>query len=221
MNIVLKKNSFLVFDLDDTLYYEFDYLKSAFLEIATLVDPNEANSLLEEMIVNYWGVKDVFGLLLRKYPSCRFSKENIINKYRNHMPVISFSRSANTFINYLDNNNIPFGIITDGRSITQRNKIFALGLTDKIKGLIISEEFGSEKPNLKNFKFFENNFSGFEFTYIGDNPKKDFIAPLELGWQVLCIKANKYHIHKQVGNTMPKEIKIFENYGELIVNYEK
>ena len=52
---------------------------------------------------------------------------------------------------YLKENNITIGIITDGRSIQQRSKLEALGLYEYTNQVVISEEIGSEKPNLKNY----------------------------------------------------------------------
>jgi putative hydrolase of the HAD superfamily len=42
------------------------------------------------------------------------------------------------------------GLLTDGRSRTQRNKIRALGVEKWIDEIVISEEFGSAKPNERN-----------------------------------------------------------------------
>lgn len=35
------------------------------------------------------------------------------------------------------------------------------------------------------------------FTYVGDNLKKDFIAPNALGWLTVCLKDDGRNIHKQ------------------------
>ena len=57
-------------------------------------------------------------------------------------------------LDVLKEKNIPAGLITDGRSVTQRNKLKSLGLLNYFKEVIISEEFGSEKPGLKELSFF-------------------------------------------------------------------
>ena len=36
-----------------------------------------------------------------------------------------------------------------------------------------------------------------DFTYVGDNPRKDFIAPNALGWQTVCLKDDGRNIHRQ------------------------
>ena len=89
-------------------------------------------------------------------------------------------------------------MITDGRSVQQRNKIKALGLSEYFDDVIISEEFGSEKPNINNYKYFVDKYGySYKYVYIGDNINKDFIAPNLLGWSTICLLDNGKNIHKQ------------------------
>ena len=46
------KNKYIIFDLDDTLYYEIDYLKSAYQEIASRIC-KEDNHLYNKMLKLY------------------------------------------------------------------------------------------------------------------------------------------------------------------------
>ena len=89
------------------------------------------------------------------------------------------------------------GLLTDGRSVQQRNKINALKLNAWFSEIIISEEFGSEKPNMNNYKYFEKIFGDGTYYYIADNINKDFISPNNLGWTTICLKDNGLNIHKQ------------------------
>ena len=100
----------------------------------------------------------------------------------------------------LKNQGVRIGLITDGCSVQQRNKIEALGLRRWIEeeDIIISEEFGSGKPALANFEYFMKRYPEcHDFTYVGDNLKKDFIAPNALGWQTVCLKDDGRNIHRQ------------------------
>lgn len=95
---------------------------------------------------------------------------------------------------------VRIGLITDGRSVQQRNKIEVLGLKRWIdeEDIVISEEFGSEKPALENYAYFMKRYlKCHDFTYVGDNLKKDFIAPNSLGWMTVCLKDDGRNIHKQ------------------------
>ena len=46
-------NPYIVFDLDDTLFQEVDYLKSAYKEIAKLVSPVDPEPVYSEMFERY------------------------------------------------------------------------------------------------------------------------------------------------------------------------
>ena len=217
MEFQLNKNSFIIFDLDDTLYAEVDYLKSAYKEIAALFTESDPDKLMDSMFNDYLLGKDVFSTLLSSFTKSNYNKSDLIKIYRSHIPEIRLAGNADLFIEFLRKNNIPLGLITDGRSITQRNKIKSLGLTDILKEVIISEEFGSEKPNETNFIHFEKKFSNKHFTYIADNTKKDFIIPDKLGWQMVCVLNNGKNIHPQELSMLPNNIILIKNFKELIV----
>lgn len=99
--------------------------------------------------------------------------------YRMHKPNIRLSESAVSAINSLKSSECIIGVITDGRSVQQRNKIEALGVNRWIieEDVLISEEFGSEKPTPANYEYFMKRYpESDEFMYVGDNLKKDFTS---------------------------------------------
>jgi len=218
MEFQLNKNSFIIFDLDDTLYPEVHYLKSAYKEIAALLTKSEPDKLERSMFNDYLLGKDVFSILVSSYPQSIYNKSDLIKIYRSHIPEIRLVENADLFIEFLRKNNIPLGIITDGRSITQRNKIQSLGLTDMLKEVVISEEFGTEKPNENNFKYFEKKFPDKQFTYIADNTKKDFVIPGKLGWQMVCVLNNGRNVHSQDLSMLPINTILINDFKELIGN---
>lgn len=183
----------VVFDLDDTLLNEIDYLKSAFLEIALFVDSE--NKLLYSQMLGWYENKDnVFDKIIEIYPNQVL--EQLIFNYRNHIPTIQFTEETINLLKDLKKQNCILGIISDGRSITQRNKLLNAGQFDLWDKVIISEEFGSEKPCEENYKEFDV-FGKADYYYIADNTKKDFIAPNKLGWTTVCLLDSGINIHKQ------------------------
>lgn len=184
----------MIFDLDDTLYYEIDFLKSAYREIASKIDHENMNSVYQKMIDSYSKNEDVFGYLVKHYN--KFSKNELLEVYRNHVPEISLNIGAKDLIDYCRLHSYKMGIITDGRSITQRHKLKSLGIIELMDKIVISEEMGSTKPNQKNFTCFSDE-ALCEYYYIADNPKKDFIAPKSLGWKTICLLDIGYNIHPQ------------------------
>ncbi|ANF51559.1 hypothetical protein A0O34_14060 [Chryseobacterium glaciei] len=187
------KNKYIIFDLDDTLMYEIDYLESAYLRIASMLDENNSGQLFEKMITSYKDKQDTFSLLETEYT---VSKHELLDIYRNHYPLLKVNEDVNFVLDYIKNKNYKLGLITDGRSVTQRNKLKALNIESLFDEIIISEEFGSTKPNENNYKVFMTD-TNMDYFYIGDNPKKDFITPNKLGWQTIALKDRGRNIHQQ------------------------
>lgn len=182
------------FDLDDTLYKEIDFVKSAYGEIAASIRHQEA---VQQMLDWYHEGKNAFAELINAY-GLDITVGECLQMYRNHFPNISLDAGVKEFLNELKENGAKLGLITDGRSTAQRNKITALGLDGFFDIEIISEEFGSEKPDLRNYQAVMDAFSNRQtYLYIGDNPAKDFIAPNQLGWDTLCLKNDGRNIHPQ------------------------
>lgn len=183
----------IVFDLDDTLIKEIDYLKSAFHEIANFVDCNDIN-LFDQMLNWYLVKQNVFENIQN-----RFSKINIQdlkNIYRYHFPDFDSNSKNRQLLIDLKQKKFKLGLISDGFSKTQRNKLKALAIEDLFDLIIISEEFGSEKPNINNFEIF-HQFETQEYFYVADNVVKDFVTPNKLGWQTICLLDNGQNIHQQ------------------------
>lgn len=197
----MENNSrYFIFDLDDTLFDEVDFLESGFKEIVKAFPIKEKrDKLLKQMIGYFYEKKDVFKWLddVFKEQLINCNKEKFLEVYRNHVPKITLKKDARELLNKLKKENLPIGLLTDGRSITQRNKIRALGIDGFFNDIIISEEFGTEKPNAKNYLFFSNKYPGHEFYFIGDNTGKDFIVPKQLEWKIFCLRDNGKNIHEQ------------------------
>ena len=197
------------FDLDDTLYKEIDYLKSAYREIASYAADycrgcSDSPIILsvkayEAMLLAYKEGQNAFERL-NAFLGINLPISQYLQIYRMHKPNIRLSKSAVSALNSLKSPECIIGLITDGRSVQQRNKVEALGLNRWIieEDVLISEEFGSEKPTPANYEYFMKRYpESDEFMYVGDNLKKDFIAPNALGWQTECLKDDGRNIHKQ------------------------
>jgi putative hydrolase of the HAD superfamily len=195
--MLFDKNSVVIFDLDDTLYKEIDFLKSAYCHIAHTLESSIKHNIYFEMLALHRQKAKVFEVILQKY-GLETSVADLITLYREHTPSIKPLPFVLQFLKKLKKQDIPIGLITDGRSQTQRLKLKQLGIEFYFNHLIISEEFGSEKPCQANFLDFQLHF-GIEkrFFYIADNPKKDFITPNQLGWTSIGLKDNGQNIHTQ------------------------
>jgi len=189
-----KSRKVVTFDLDDTLCLEVDFLKSAYQEIANYLDKSQNEQLYQSMLKDYFNHKNVFEELTLKY-NVEFT--SLLRIYRTHQPKLQLKQDVETLILKLKSLSIPLGIISDGRSVPQRNKIQALGLDKLIDDIVISEEFGYSKPSEKVFKYFMDKYPKSEYYYIGDNLKKDFITANFLRWKTYGIKDKGNNIHSQ------------------------
>lgn len=204
----------VVFDLDDTLYKEIDFLKSGYRKVAELVEKRfhfPANDVYYNLLSWYSRGENAFEKLNEKY---RLDNpiSDYLNVYRFHQPNMALTDDARETLIELKKTGVLMGIITDGREETQKNKIEALGLSEWINTdlIIINEEQKCFKPNHWGFdrimiKCFDKNIEAdAEFFYVGDNIEKDFIAPNELGWISVCLLDDGKNIHKQSFD-FPKE----------------
>lgn len=196
----------IVFDLDDTLYQEYDYVRSGFRAVSELVLRLSGFEAYDLMLAMYQaGNPDIFGSLLDDL-RLPINKLRLIKHYREHQPILHLAQAVADMLTTLKRAEHALGIITDGRSTTQRNKIRALGLETWVDEIVISEESGAEKPRPDNFLHFEKRFPDRHFAYVGDNLTKDFLAPNRLGWRTVCIlETREMNIHPQDFSTVSSD----------------
>ena len=191
----------VVFDLDDTLYKEIYYVKSGFNAVSNYISKLakwDRKIVFDKILNNYYSGGNSF-LETKKELKLNISIDKMISIYRSHKPSISLDEKTKNVLGILYNKNELKGIVSDGRLIQQQNKIYALGLDEYFRDIIISEEFGSEKPSKENYSHFKKSTEDVDvnYYYVGDNPKKDFISPNKLGWTTICLKDNGQNIHEQ------------------------
>lgn len=219
MAITINTKSIIIFDLDDTLHKEKAYLKSAFREISDKLRAEVGKDVFANMMQLYHAGEEVFGTIIEEYNIQESSKSDLLSIYREHQPNFKLEPDVADKLSEIKKQKIPTGLITDGRSLTQRNKLKGLGLTDYFDEILISEEFGSEKPNPKNFEYMQNKLKGENYIYIGDNIQKDFIAPNRLGWKTICLLGNGDNIHPQNFEDIDKKVKeptfVINDFSEI------
>lgn len=172
----------VIFDLDDTLYSEKEYIRSGYRAVEEYIgDANFAEKLWEEFKAGRSAINEALKRIGRydEVTEC-------VRVYREHKPAIHLYDGVRELIDELLNRGIKVGIITDGRPYGQRSKIKALGLEDL--DIIITDELGGvqfRKPCDIAFRIMTRRWrmSYENIVYVGDNAKKDFQAPRQLGMQ--------------------------------------
>ena len=171
----------VVFDLDDTLYSETDYVKSGFVAVGDELKrrygiANASTELLSMFEQNRVGVLDRYAEL---HGMTESEAKELVEVYRGHDPVLSLAKDVTTTLVNLRLSGMKLGIITDGRPVGQRKKIAALGLDSMVDKIVITDELGGvefRKPNPKAFELMceKLGVSPEHMLYVGDNPRKDF-----------------------------------------------
>jgi putative hydrolase of the HAD superfamily len=174
----------IIFDLDDTLYNEKDFVFSGFSEVANWIS-NESKNSFDEIFhamfndFNSNGRGHVFDNILEKYH--KKTKKNIrkcISIYRLHTPKISLSHETRKLLLKLKKK-YKLYVVTDGNKIVQKNKTQSLNLNTYFEKIFITYRYGikSSKPSLKCFEIIKNieKTNWEKIVYIGDNPHKDFV----------------------------------------------
>lgn len=176
----------VIFDLDDTLYSEKEYVRSGYKKLAKKFGEPEIEDELWSAFVRHEPAVDV---VLEKH-GLSDRKAEALGIYRNQDPDIHPYPGVLEMLKRIEKSK-KVAIITDGRPEGQRAKLRALGL-EKVPFVITDELGGVEyrKPNLKAFKMmFEKLNTLPEYAaYIGDNIHKDFIAPEKLGMWCIWFK---------------------------------
>lgn len=206
----------IIFDLDDTLYSEKEYIKSGHRAIAKYLKVDDAEAELWNYFENG---KPAIDCYLKKNGMIN-EKENCIRIYREHMPDIHLYEGVEKLIRELQNKGIRVGIITDGRINGQRNKIKALGLDKFIRksDIIITDELGGKqfrKPCDIAFRIMVLRWKlpVEEIIYVGDNVKKDSQAPQRIGMRYLYFRNSDGLYDFPIANMMcAKSIKEIRNF---------
>ena len=175
----------VIFDLDDTLYSEKEYVRSGYRKVAEHFGK-------PELAEQFWTVFERGGRAIDEVLQANgleSYKEEALRIYRFQEPEIHLYPDVAGLLARIRRTK-KVGIITDGRPEGQRAKLRALGLCAMVDEIIVTDELGGvefRKPNEAAFRLMQERMAvSFEkMVYVGDNMKKDFIAPERLGMQTI------------------------------------
>ena len=182
----------IIFDLDDTLYGEKEYVRSGYQKIAEIL-PSVENAA-EKLWKLFEERKPAIDELLKlENIVSEEVKQECLHVYRNQIPNIHLYPGVKDMITEFRKSGIKLGIITDGRPEGQRAKVEVLGLETMVNHIIVTDEFGGpefRKPNPLAFETMKRvlDVEYSEMCYVGDNIKKDFISPEKLGMRSIWFR---------------------------------
>jgi putative hydrolase of the HAD superfamily len=187
----------IVFDMDDTLYSERDFVLSGFRAVA---DWSAANL----GITSERGYATLFDLYSQGVRNNTFDRwltihdiarpelaAKFVEIYRAHIPCITPFPETIELLKSLQGA-YKIGLVSDGYLAVQQAKWTALELAEYFDAVVFSDSLGRAnwKPSTAPFKLVldklgvEPEFS----VYVGDNPRKDFLGARQLGMYGIQVK---------------------------------
>lgn len=208
----------VVFDLDDTLISEKEYIRSGYLHVAGIIEDRFAMDKKQvfDELMSLFNVSplNVFNRLYDKY-QIKYSKEmilDLVKEYRGHFPDIQFYDDVLPCLSELKRAGIKVGIITDGYAIAQRKKLKAIQANEYFDEIIVTDELGRDywKPHPKAFELMKEKFrvNFDEMIYVGDNPEKDFYISKTYPIKTVRIIRDGVHSDKNYFRDIKEDIKI-------------
>ena len=162
------------FDLDGTLYDEFDFIKQVYEEIIVRLNPTfEISSHLLNFMLERWLEKgssypNIFKEAQRRFGLKQDFENFSLSIFRNFFPQLKLSERVKFVLNKIKEDKKETFLLTDGKEALQYRKIQALGLEVYFQTIIVTENI--PKPNIKNSEKILKTvlWDVNEIVYIGD-----------------------------------------------------
>ncbi|WP_206445695.1 HAD family hydrolase [Agrococcus sp. KRD186] len=176
----------VVFDIDDTLMPEREYVRSGYEHVSNWLAPRislKANQLQGEL----WAIFDsehrgrAYNRLLEIHGiDDALLAQECVQIYREHAPDVKLAESVQDVLAWCRSQG-PVGVVSDGPLGMQSAKARALGLAEQGLHVVLSDELGGRaawKPSpagmlevCRRMRILPR-----DAVYVGDNPAKDFLA---------------------------------------------
>ena len=193
----------ILFDLDDTLYRERDFVASGFDAVAasaaeTLgVETQRVRDALERALATHGRGHTIDRALASLgIEPARVAQvvPSLVHVYRSHRPRLQLLPDAARCLDALERAGLAMGLVTDGDPSVQRRKVDALGLHGRFVVERYTWDAGAalQKPHASAFEpaieaLARRGLHPDETLYVGDNPTKDFVGARALGLRTLRV----------------------------------
>jgi putative hydrolase of the HAD superfamily len=187
----------VVFDLDDTLFAERQYVLSGFRAVANWLEERhgiEGAPAFSELRALFEG-----GVRLTTFDEWLDGRglghavetRELVEVYRNHVPAISPAPGVERVLERLGGR-YRLGLVSDGYAQVQRAKFEALRLTGHFEAVVFSDELGRAywKPSPRPFEVVTEllGLAAANCVYVADNPTKDFIGARSIGMKTVRLR---------------------------------
>lgn len=184
----------VLFDLDQTLYPESEFVRSGYRAVASYLVERCGGTVAgwaEEMESVLWreGRTGVFDHLIREHGwAAQIDASTLVHVYRTHAPTLRLHSDAAELLADL---RVACGLVTDGHATVQHRKATALGLDTRFAAVVCTADIGphAEKPSEIGYRvcLARLGVAPKDAVYVGDDLAKDFKAPRALGMRTVRI----------------------------------
>jgi putative hydrolase of the HAD superfamily len=197
----------VVFDLDDTLYDQHQYLQGAFGAVAAYLCGKfdlEEDSILESLLEIAREKGSDSGKIIDDFVASVGGDANYGQVIGQAVDAfVSFTpkellpyRESREVLKWLKERRVKLGLLTDGRPRVQRAKIDALSIGGYFDAIVLSDECGRNKRKPDALPY-QQALRGLgigpdECVFVGDNPRKDFIGARKLGIRTVRVLTGEY-----------------------------
>ena len=183
----------IIFDLDNTLYAEDEYVSLAYREMGAYLE-QELGYQASDIFFMLWQIRRIYGdaSVLNKFlqfagvPDSADLLKNLIRIYQSvegHLVVPALVRERLHELNTL---HMPLGILSNGGVKTQENKLRLLKISHFFEHILITGSLGKRqlwKPDVHGYALLAQKFKCGPDTvlFVGDNPQTDELGARKAG----------------------------------------
>lgn len=197
----------IIFDLDNTIYGEENFVKNGFLAAAKLmggrfkINKKEFFKSLNN-VFREKGRGRVFDIVLKKYNIYdKNLMHELVRAYHNNGLKLKPYPGAINLLSFLKSD-YKIALLTDASGHVQRKKINALGIKDFFDLIVYTDDYNKPKPDIFCFKKILKRFKALpeETVMIGDDIFKDFPGAKKLGIKTIRVLQGEYKNIKPPSN---------------------
>lgn len=187
----------VLFDLDDTLYPEWDFVRGGFAIVAQTLatlgvgTPADVMELLERLHFD-GGREGVFDRAAQQLGFTADLVPKLVELFREHAPSLKLEDESRRTLESL-RDTYRLGCVTDGFAHVQRRKIDSLGIEVLFDAIVVADELGGRalwKPDPRPFHHCCELLAvePGRAAFVGDNPERDLWGAHRAGLLAIRIR---------------------------------
>lgn len=191
----------VLFDLDDTLYRQQQWLDGAWHAVAAhagtcRLDATEFERLLRDVAAVGSDRGGIIDQALALLGASTVPVAPLLAAFRAFAPARLDPYPGVAEALERLGHRVPLGLVSDGDPTVQRNKLAALGLASRFATVVLSDEWGRvhRKPDPRPFwvALDELGVPARDAVYIGDRPATDVAGPARIGMRSIRVRTGEW-----------------------------